>query len=157
MPKFLRRSLARSLTRSLAHSLARSLFASALALGLAAGAGSALAQSQVSDASLLSALPIASTAVASSTLLVAGASFGVAAVQTSAEGMVWVLERAADGQRVSLHLAQAAAGAASMTVGSVVVVTVIGTGWLLSSAGRLVAFVPNASGSALLYSERVTR
>ena len=152
MPKFLRRSLARSLARF----LARFLFASALALGLAAGAGSALAQSQVSDASLLSALPIASTAVASTTLLAAGASFGVAAVQTSAEGVVWVLERAADGQRVSLHLAQAAAGA-SMTVGSVVVVTVIGTGWLLSSAGRLVAFVPNASGSALLYSERVTR
>ena len=152
MPKFLRRSL----TRSLAHSLARSLFASALALGLAAGAGSALAQSQVSDASLLSALPIASTAVASTTLLVAGASFGVAAVQISAEGVVWVLERAADGQRVSLHLAQAAAGA-SLTVGAVVAVSAIETGWLLSSAGRLVAFVPNASGSALLYSERVTR
>ena len=148
MPKFLRRSLARS--------LARLLFASALALGLAAGAGSALAQSQVSDASLLSALPIASTAVASTTLLVAGASFGVAAVQTSAEGVVWVLERAADGQRVSLHLAQAAAGA-SLTVGAVVAVSAIETGWLLSSAGRLVAFVPNASGSALLYSERVTR
>lgn len=144
MPKFLRRSLTRT------------LIASALVVGLAAGAGNALAQSQASDASLLSALPIASTAVASTTLLAAGASFGVAAVQTSAEGVVWVLERAADGQRMSLRIAQAAAGA-SLTVGAVVAVAAIETGWLLSSGGRLVAFVPNASGSALLYSERVTR
>ena len=93
MPKFLRRPLTRS------------LIASALVVGMAAGAGTALAQSQASDASLLSALPIASTAVASTTLLAAGASFGVAAVQTSAEGVVWVLERAADSQRMSLRIA----------------------------------------------------
>jgi hypothetical protein len=31
------------------------------------------------------------------------------------------------------------------------------TGWVLSTAGRAIAFIPNEIGKALLYNERVTR
>ena len=44
-----------------------------------------------------------------------------------------------------------------MAVGTVVAVTVVSTGWVLSAAGTAIAFVPNMIGAALLYNERVTR
>jgi hypothetical protein len=44
-----------------------------------------------------------------------------------------------------------------LAIGTVVQVTALGTGWLLSAAGQAVAFVPNVVGTALLHSERVTR
>ena len=51
----------------------------------------------------------------------------------------------------------AGAGGLSVAAGTAVVVTAISTGWVLSAAGRAIAFVPNAIGNALLYNERVTR
>jgi hypothetical protein len=38
-----------------------------------------------------------------------------------------------------------------------VVTVACSTGWVLSSAGRVIAFIPNEIGKALLYNERVTR
>ena len=42
-----------------------------------------------------------------------------------------------------------------MGVGTVVACSVIGTGVVLSAAGQVLAFVPNALGQALLHNERV--
>jgi hypothetical protein len=41
-------------------------------------------------------------------------------------------------------------------VGTSVLVTVIGAGVVLSAAGEVLAFVPNAIGRALLYNERLS-
>ena len=46
---------------------------------------------------------------------------------------------------------------ASVAAGTVVVVTALSTGWVLSAAGEAIAFVPNEIGRALLYNERITR
>jgi hypothetical protein len=110
-----------------------------------------------SDASVLSALPIAVSVAAPVMLLSAGAMLSVVAVEATSAGTVWVLERASDGARASVHLASHAAGGLSVAAGTAVVVTAMSTGWVLSAAGRAIAFIPNEIGAALLYNERVTR
>lgn len=142
------------------------LASTVLVLGLAA-APTARAQS---DASLmLSALPIASVVVgtaasvgASATavalpvaLSVEGARLIVKGVQASAKGTVWLLESASDGAVASIELSAGAVGASAASVGTAILVSVVGTGVLLSAAGEVIAFIPNEIGKALLYNERL--
>jgi hypothetical protein len=128
-----------------------------LAALLVASLASAHAQSAVSEASALSALPIAVSVAAPVMLLSAGATLTVVAVEASATGAVWVLQRASDGARATLKLSAQGAKALSIGVGTAVVVTAVSTGWVLSTASEAIAFIPNEIGAALLYNERVTR
>lgn len=107
----------------------------------------------VSDASALSMLPVAVSIGAPLLIVSAGAALTVVSVQASAQGTVWILERASDGARASVHLA----GHASAAVGSVLVATAVSAGWVLSAAGEAIAFIPNELGAALLYNERISR
>jgi hypothetical protein len=111
----------------------------------------------VSDASALSMLPIAVSVAAPVMILSAGAMLSVVAIEASTAGTVWVLERASDGARASITLSTQAAGGLSVAVGTAVVVTAFSAGWVLSAAGKAVAYIPNEIGAALLYNERVTR
>ena len=111
----------------------------------------------LSDASALSMLPIAVSVAAPAMILSAGAMLTVVAVETSAAGTVWILERASDGARASITLSAQAAGGLSVAAGTAVVVTAFSAGWVLSAAGRAIAYIPNEIGAALLYNERVTR
>jgi len=129
---------------------ARTSVAALLALNLAA------AQAQSVEASMLSTLPVA-VSVAAPVVLSAGAVLTVVAVEASATGAVWVLERASDGARSTLRLSAQTAGGLSVVVGTAVLVTVLSTGWVLSAAGTAIAFIPNEIGRALLHNERVTR
>ena len=138
-------------------SIRRSLMHTALIALLAGKLATAHAQSEVSAVSALSALPIAVSIAAPVMLLSAGATLTVVAVEASATGAVRVLERASDGARASLRLGAQAAGGLSVAAGTVVVVTAMSTGWVLSAASQAIAFIPNEIGSALLYNERVTR
>jgi hypothetical protein len=123
-----------------------------LSLGLQLAAAPA-ARAQSTEASALSLLPVAVSVAAPVALLGAGVVLSVVAVEASARGTVWVLERASDGARMSLNFA----GQASALVGSAVLVTAIGSGYILSAAGQAIAFVPNAIGAALLHNEQITR
>lgn len=49
-----------------------------------------------------------------------------------------------------------AANGAAVAIGSTVTVSVIGSGVVLSTAGEVLAFVPNAIGRALLYNEKLS-
>jgi hypothetical protein len=152
-----------------------SLRSSFIAVGLAAcvaltgfgAAGPARAQSEASAA--LSLLPLASivgtasVAGAASAAVVAvpaalsigGAVLSVVAVEVVADGTVYLLERASDGARASVRVLDRGGRRASMAVGSSVEVGVIGSGIVLSAAGEVLAFIPNAIGRALLYNERL--
>ena len=137
-----------------------------LVAGLACGSA-AQAQSEASAA--LSLVPVASVVVASGAasatagavvalpvaLSVGGAVLTVKAVQASAMGTVIVLERASDGAQASIELTGRAASATAYGVGTVVACSVISTGAILSVAGEVLAFVPNALGRALLHNERL--
>ncbi|MCV2367765.1 hypothetical protein [Roseateles oligotrophus] len=117
----------------------------------------AQAQSTASEASALSMLPVAISVAAPVLLLSAGVSLTVVAIESTAKGTVWVLERASDGARVSVMFASQLLAGAALSVGTAVVVSVIGSGYVLSAAGAAIAFIPNEIGASLLYNERVTR
>jgi len=137
--------------------LRRGATALAIAAVLALPAPQALAQSTISDASALSALPIAVSVAAPVAVLSAGAALTVVSVEATSTGAVWVLERAADGTRASVRLVGRGVAGASVAAGTVVVATALSTGWVLSAAGEAIAFIPNELGRALLYNERITR
>ncbi len=129
--------------------------------------GSPTAQAQSDASVMLSLLPLASvvgtvstgvalaqaSAVLPAALSVAGAVLTIQAVQVSAIGTVYVLERASDGARVSLQVTGRVGAGSARAVGELVACSVIGTGVILSVAGEVLAFVPNALGQALLYNE----
>ena len=129
--------------------------------------GPVQAQSNASALSAVSVLPLASVVVASqaaaglvdasATVLVAGAQLSVRAVESTARGTVYVLERASDGVRISVEVGARATGAASMAVGTAVTVITLSAGVILSVAGEAIAFIPNAVGRALLHNQRLTR
>jgi hypothetical protein len=136
-----------------------------LAMTIAASQA-AHAQSELSTLSGLSMLPLASVVVGASAtasaavalpvaLSAAGAVLVVRAVQVTARGTVCVLERVSDGARASIEIVGSGAQAVSLAVGTTVTVSVVGAGVLLSAAGEVVAFLPNALGQALLHDERV--
>lgn len=153
------------MTALLNKTLARLLLAAGLACALVSVP--ARAQSEASVA--LSLLPVASVvgtasvgAAASGTVValpaalsVAGAVLTVKSVEASAVGTIYVLERASDGARVSVEVAGRGVAAFAYGVGTVVTCSVIGTGVVLSVAGEVLAFVPNALGRALLHNERL--
>ena len=142
------------------------------ALALAFAAGPARAQSEASL--MLSALPVASVVGTASTAAgsvavagaavsavpvafsVVGASLVIKAVEVTASGTVYLLERASDGAQASVRVAGQVASGVMMGVGTVVAVSAIGTGLLLSRAGEVLAFIPNELGRALLHNERIT-
>jgi hypothetical protein len=137
------------------------------ALGAVASAP-ARAQSEISALSAVSALPLASvvavggSATVGASLAVpvilsaAGAVFVVRAVEVGALSTIYVLERASDGARVSVEVAGRGMVNASVMAGTLVTVSVIGAGVVLSAAGEAIAFLPNALGRALLHNERLT-
>lgn len=146
----------------------KTLAGALLALGMLCGAAlPARAQSEASAA--LSLLPVASVvataggaSVAAGTVValpaalsVGGAVLMVTAVQASANGTVYLLERTSDGAQASVQVSGEAALAASHGVGTLLECSVIGTGVILSAAGEVLAFVPNALGRALLHNERL--
>lgn len=103
--------------------------------------------------SALSLLPVAVSVIVPTVVLSAGAVLTVVAVDASARGATWLLERASDGARMSVEIV----GHASLAAGALVTVTTVSAGWVLSQAGRAVLFVPNEIGASLMHNERVTR
>ena len=127
------------------------------------------AQSDASAAaSMLSVLPVASIVAETgasakdasalpAAFSLAGATLSIVAVEASATGTVYVLERVSDGVRASIRVVGKVAGQASLAVGTAVTVSTFAAGVVLSAAGQVLAFVPNAVGKALLHNEQVTR
>lgn len=125
-----------------------SLVLSALPVASVVGTASAATGSVAVAGAAVSAVPLAFSVV--------GASLVVKAVEVSASGTVYLLERASDGAQASVRVSGQAASAVAAGVGTVVVVSVIGTGVLLSAVGEVLAFIPNALGRALLHNEQIT-
>jgi hypothetical protein len=151
--------------------IATKFTATAVVMALAASANFAAAQNRhgnaASEASALSALPIASVVILGGAasaavaalpvaLSISGAVLVVKSVELSARGTLCVLERASDGAQVSVEIAAYGVERTSLVVGKTLQVAVIGAGAVLSIAGEAIAFVPNEIGRALLHNERIT-
>jgi hypothetical protein len=128
----------------------------ALALSVLA-TGAACAQSTASQASEESLVPVAISVALPVVLLGGVGSIVVTGVQASADGVVWFVENAADGVKGSIRFAGDAVGASAVAAGTVIAVTAVGTGLLLSTAGHVIAFIPNEIGRSLSYNQRVSR
>ena len=158
------RELSMITTSTLTRPLRNSLCALGMACALLGGA-SAYAQSEASL--VLSALPVASVVGAASGgasedivaiplfLSLAGAFAVVEAVESSAEGVTYVLKNVADGTSAVVKVSGQAAGALSVGVGTVVETSVNGAGVILSAAGKVLAFIPNEIGKTLMHNERL--
>jgi hypothetical protein len=126
-----------------------------LAVAAALIAAPTQAQSDASRASEESLLPVAMLSVAPGMLLAGSAALTVVAVEKTAEGTVWLVERASDGARASLRVTGQVAGDVSQAVGSMITVTAVSAGYILCTAGRAIAFVPNEIGATLLYTRKL--
>lgn len=146
--------------------LHRALMALGMACALCWASPAVHAQSQASVA--LSIVPLASAMVVGASIggsegavllpfyLATGVSeLVVEGVTASAEGVSYATQRVSDGAAVVLEISGNAVGAASVGVGTVIEASATGTGMLLSAAGEVLAFVPNAIGASLLHSERL--
>lgn len=145
--------------------------AASLALtGLAGSAVPLQARAQSEASAALSLMPVASVvgsaAVGGSAvgaavaipaaLSINGAVLVLVAGEASATGTVYLLERASDGARASINVSGRAAQGVSAVAGAAVLVSVVATGVVLSVAGEVLAFIPNAIGRALLHNEKLT-
>ena len=150
------------------HQFATLSIAACVALTGATASFYAKAQSDTTALSTLSALPMASVIISGAAasgaalavpvaLSTAGGVLVVRLVEVSARGTVYVLERASDGVRTSVEIAGSAVAGTALSVGTLVTVSVIGSGVVLSAAGDAIAFLPNALGRALLHNERLTQ
>lgn len=119
-------------------SVALSLAPVALSVGVVGAAGA-----------VVSAVPLA--------LLSAGTALVIVSVEVIGGATVWVLERVSDGTRISIRTAGGLSEGARASAGAAVTVSVIGAGTLLSTAGEVIAFIPNEIGKALLHNEKVAR
>jgi hypothetical protein len=83
-----------------------------------------------------------------------GSELIVKAVQSSADGVVLVLQGASGAMETSAKVSSEVVQAASVAVGTSVKVVAESTGYALLASGVLLAFVPNEIGRALLHNAR---
>jgi hypothetical protein len=129
----------------------RTLIATLLALACATGQAA-----DGSHASRGSAGDLSAVVVGGSMLTVLGAgSLVVASVQTVGDGMEVVLEKAADGSKATVQFSGKALEGMSLAAGMAVEVVAMAAGHALVASGKVIAFLPNEAGKALLHHSRV--
>lgn len=126
----------------------------AMMLACAAPAARAQSSNELSEASMA---PVALSIGLPLVVVGGAASLVVTGVQASADGVVWVMENAADGSKASVRVSGEVVGGVLVAAGTVIQVTATGAGLLLSTAGKVVAFIPNEVGKAFLYNQKVSQ
>ena len=123
-------------------------FLATLIHGVAFAADPGQSSVAASEASGASVVAVGSAVVVGSlaTMALAGSAV-VASVETVGDVSVVVLRGVSDASDVTLRIA----GGVSVVAGSIVEVVALGTGCALMTAGRMVAFIPNQIGRALVH------
>ena len=96
-----------------------------------------------------------SVVAGSAVTLLVGGSLVVAGVDKIGDGIELLLKNAANGSRATVRLSGKAAEGLSVAAGTVLDVTATATGHLLVMSGKVIAFIPNAAGNALLHASAV--
>lgn len=121
------------------------------ALMLALNSSCALAD--LSTASRASAYAAGSVVAGSLTKLMDSSQVLIEGVEQVRGGLKLTLKGSAHTLKAVLIIPAHVAGAASLAVGQTVQVVAEGAGWLLTQGGKVLAFVPNEAGKALLFSK----
>lgn len=127
-----------------------------LALALLLGGADARAQhSEMSRAIDGSLTASAAFVVAGGDVLVAGSELVVVAIRPLGQALEVTLGASADGSVLVLELGAASARSASLATGTSVRVVAHAAGFLLVSAGEVLAFVPDAMAASLIHHRRL--
>jgi hypothetical protein len=122
--------------------------------------GPALAQDSIAASVTASQASLAASGMlveGSVGVLRAGGELVVATVRPLADASLIVLRDVATGSEVSVRVGSSVVSATMLAIGESVVVVAEAAGCSLIAAGKLVAFVPNDVGRALLYQARSTQ
>lgn len=128
----------------------RTLIATLLAL--------ACASSQAADGSQASAhlSDLTASVAAGSVLTVfAAGSLVVESVETIGDGVSVVLKSVADGSKATVQFSGKALEGVSLATGTAVSAVAMSAGHALVVSGKVIAFLPNEAGKALLHHSRV--
>lgn len=89
-------------------------------------------------------------------LAVTGTSFVVTSIaQLSADTTEIILDAVSGAAKLSVHVATSVARGLSISAGTAVQAVAASTGTVLLASGKVLAFIPNTVGQALLHHERV--
>lgn len=135
--------------------LPSALLCAALSCLAALATASPQASTEMSNGSALAVDGSAAVIEGSLGAVAAGGAVVVASVEVAGDASLMVLTSAADGTKSVLRLSGQAARDASAAVGGSVQLVALASGTLLIAAGRVLAFVPNRLGRALLHSSAV--
>ncbi|WP_374581519.1 hypothetical protein [Pseudoduganella sp.] len=128
----------------------RTLIATLLALACASGqaADGSPVSTHLSDLT-------ASVAAGSVLTVFAAGSLVVESVETIGDGVSVVLKSAADGSKATVQFSGKALEGASLAAGTAVSAVAMSAGHALVVSGKVIAFLPNEAGKALLHHSRV--
>jgi hypothetical protein len=127
-----------------------------LCLFCEARAGEQQGSSDMSNASELVAEGSALVVTGSLSALAASGTVVVDSIEASGDASMIVLAGASDAAQATVRLSSRAARATSLAVGESVNVVATSTGYLLVTSGKVLAFIPNQTGKALLHNSRVS-
>lgn len=122
----------------------------------AAAAAEPRGSTDLSNASALVAEGAATVAYGSLSALAASGTVVVDSIEAAGDASVVVLAGASDAAQATVRLSGRVAREASLAVGASVDVVAISSGYLLVAAGKVLAFVPNEMGRALLHHSRTS-
>lgn len=128
------------------------LIATLLTLAFATGQAADASQASRGSAGDLSATVVAGSMLA---VLVPG-SLVVESVQTVGNGVEVVLVKAADGSKATVQLSGELLDGVSLAAGASVTVLAMSAGHALVVSGKVIAFLPNEAGKALLHHSLVS-
>ncbi|QLI82483.1 hypothetical protein HZU75_13635 [Chitinibacter fontanus] len=131
--------------------LASAIAASSLTPAFARNEGSEILQSGLASIMLSPLLSLEGKPIEASGALGAGSALTVVGVSTvTTEAIVFTVEKASDGSRYMIKLSGKAAQELGLAIGSSIKAISETTGYALIASGKLVAFIPNEIGNALL-------
>jgi hypothetical protein len=168
-PKFAFAACAATRKQKLKKTLSRTLIVSFVAFSLASQVAVAKDPSQALSRDLSNG---AASALAGSTFVVAGSiatvgavgNFAVASVTPVAEGSVLVLKAVGEGAgqlvtggaELSINVGKGAVVASGVVVGTALTIVKETAGWALTANGKLLGYIVNDDGTALLRQKRVS-
>jgi hypothetical protein len=96
--------------------------------------------------------------LAASTYFVVGATFVVVGIGTAVGNTMQVIvQNTVDGSKAVVQASASVAREIGLSVGSGIKVVAESTGYTLVASGKILAFVPNAVGNALLYQSKLSQ
>jgi hypothetical protein len=129
------------------------LSVAALCLGLLATVPAAAQSTAGSQASAISVAPSVELASIALEALPAGSKLVVESVQVVGESVLVTVGSVAGGASFVLELGAKAVKGVVLAAGTVVSVAVVSGGYVLSVAGEMLAFIPDAATRALMHHE----